>query len=109
MKYRPGPEKSIQTEVLNYLWAIGVFAWNAKAIPLKKRKNNIKSGVSDIVGIIPNDGRILCIELKSKTGRVSPEQKIFLERIARDGGIAGVARSLQDVIEILGSACGVQK
>lgn len=103
--YRPGPEKTLQNEVIRYLEALGVYCWAAKAIPLKKRKNSIKIGVSDVLGILPDDGRMLAIELKSKRGTVSPEQMVFLERVAKDGGVSGVARSLQDVIDII--RCGL--
>lgn len=33
------------------------------------------------------------VEVKSERGRVSPEQKNFLDRLAANGGLAGVARS----------------
>jgi hypothetical protein len=56
-------------------------------------------GISDILGIYY--GRMLCIEVKTETGRVSPEQKHFLEEMAKLGAIAFVARSLDDVLERL--------
>lgn len=114
MGYKPGPEKILQNDVLDYLESLGIYCWHAKNQgqwdPIKKifRKNCTLKGVADIIGVLPADGRILCIELKSKTGRVSPEQKIFLDQIERDGGISGVARSIEDVKEILRSA-GVNK
>lgn len=56
-------------------------------------------GVSDIVGIWM--GRPLFIEVKSSTGRLSEHQAQFLSRVRRYGGIAIVARSLQDVTSVL--------
>ena len=70
--------------------------------PVKKvfRKNNGKhliNGVSDILGILKN-GKLLAIEVKSKTGRLTGDQRVFLERIKDNGGLAFVARSISDVI-----------
>jgi len=42
------------------------------------------------------------IEVKTPTGRVSPDQTAWLNMIQSLGGIAGVARSVQDAKEILG-------
>lgn len=55
-----------------------------------------KRGVSDILGIYSN--RLLAIEVKSKTGRLTRWQTIFLDDVKRNGGIAFVARSVDDVI-----------
>lgn len=41
------------------------------------------------------------IEVKSATGRASKEQKNFIKRIHDCGGIAGVARSLDDAESII--------
>jgi len=99
------PEKAIENQILHFLWKKKVFAWKNQSTgifdPVKKiyRKSNnpfhIK-GVSDILGILP-DGRFLAIEVKSATGRASPEQKIFLEKINFYGGIGLVAKSIKEV------------
>lgn len=52
-------------------------------------------GVADILGIF--DGKPLAIEVKSKTGRLTPEQAAFLARWKSMGGIGIVARSIEDV------------
>lgn len=108
-KYRAGPEKTIQSDIIKYLLANGIYVWNAKAIPIAKRKYSVKLGVPDILGWLPQDGRILGIEVKTKTGKVSPEQRAFLDQIVKDSGVAGVARSIEDVIQILGGAIGVKQ
>jgi hypothetical protein len=59
-------------------------------------------GVADILGVLPS-GQLLAIEVKTPTGRVSVEQKIFLDEINKKKGLAFVARSLEDVIRKLGS------
>lgn len=40
------------------------------------------------------------IEVKTPTGRVRPEQQAWLSAVQRAGGIAGIARSIQDAKEI---------
>jgi hypothetical protein len=41
------------------------------------------------------------IEVKTPTGRVSPEQRQWLEAVQAAGGIAGVARSVEDALRIV--------
>jgi hypothetical protein len=40
------------------------------------------------------------IEVKTPTGRVKPEQQAWLEAVHHAGGIAGVARSVEDALRI---------
>lgn len=56
-------------------------------------------GGSDIVGVCA-DGRFLAIEVKTATGRVTKEQQTFIDAVCRAGGRAGVARSVNEAIEI---------
>jgi hypothetical protein len=41
------------------------------------------------------------IEVKTATGRVRPEQQAWLEAVQQAGGVAGVARSIDDAVRIL--------
>ena len=41
------------------------------------------------------------IEVKTPTGRIRPEQQAWLETIQAAGGIAGVARSVEDALRIV--------
>ena len=43
----------------------------------------------------------LSIEVKTPTGRIRPEQQAWLETIQAAGGIAGVARSVEDALRIV--------
>lgn len=54
-----------------------------------------RRGVSDILGIYK--GKFLAIEVKSLKGRLSLEQKVFIDEINAEGGIAFMARSIEDV------------
>ena len=57
-------------------------------------------GCSDILGQL-RDGRLLAIEAKRPGGRVSAEQKAFLERASRHGALAFVARSSAEALGML--------
>ena len=64
---------------------------------------NTQRGMSDIMGIL-KDGRTLAIEVKSRTGRMRPGQEEFLQTIRQAGGVAGVCRSVDDAVALLGDA-----
>lgn len=57
-------------------------------------------GSSDIIGITPT-GRFLAVEVKTKTGRVSKDQALFIDAVNKAGGVAGIARSTEDAIELI--------
>lgn len=57
-------------------------------------------GSSDIIGIT-QDGRFLAVEVKTPTGRVTEDQIRFIDAIRRKGGVAGVARSVEDALLLL--------
>lgn len=93
--------------MLSYLAHLGIFAWRQNQ-GMTTEHGRVRSfrglkGVSDVLGILP-DGRFLAIECKAATGNPSPEQIAFLEAIRARGGVAFVARSLEDVKAGLGRA-----
>lgn len=49
----------------------------------------------------------LSIEVKTPTGRLRPEQQQWLDAVQAAGGIAGVARSVEDAIRLTGAEQGV--
>lgn len=57
------------------------------------------AGVSDLICVLPN--KILFIELKSKTGRQSIEQKAFMEKVEGLGFDYYVIRNIEDFIELI--------
>lgn len=57
-------------------------------------------GSSDLIGWT-KDGRFLAIEVKTKTGRVTPEQQNFINQVNAAGGVGIVARSVQDALNAL--------
>ena len=57
-------------------------------------------GASDLIGF-SRDGRFIALELKSRRGRLSPEQKNFIAQVQAHGGIAGVVRSTEDALRLV--------
>lgn len=58
------------------------------------------SGIPDILACI--NGKFVAIEVKrSEGGIISPLQKAQIQKIKENGGIAGVACSMEDFLDIL--------
>ena len=57
-------------------------------------------GSADIIGIAPC-GRFLAIEIKTSKGRPTKEQLRFIEAVNNAGGIAGIARSVEDALKLI--------
>jgi len=99
-------EADIQRTILDYLNLKGHFVVRINTMGVAKwgrggsfagfRPSPMK-GVSDILGI-SSTGKFIAIEVKSAKGKASPEQIDFLDKVRARGGIAIVARSLDDVI-----------
>jgi len=61
-------------------------------------------GQADITGILPG-GRRIEIEVKSPTGRQTPDQVNFQRMIERFGGLYVLARSVEDVRKAIANDC----
>ncbi len=107
-------EKDIEKAILTWLnFQPECKAWKNKSMGTYDPRKGIyrrpsgafnEKGTSDILGIWK--GKMLCIEVKSATGKLRPEQYEFLRAMHELGAICFVARSLNDVIVALGaSAC----
>jgi penicillin-binding protein-related factor A (putative recombinase) len=111
----PATEKQIESSILDYLnTLVGCFAFkiNTGGIfdPSTRRMRTITNkhqhkGTSDIIGVYK--GRFFAIEVKrpktdynTKT-YPSKDQKIFIQRVIDNGGVSGIARSIDDVIVLL--------
>lgn len=57
-------------------------------------------GFSDLFGV-RHDGKAFFVEVKTETGRVSKDQQNFIRVMKELGALAGVARSVDDAIEIV--------
>jgi len=57
-------------------------------------------GSADLIGIAP-DGRFLAIEVKTGRRVTTPEQETFISQVQLMGGIAGVARSVDEALALV--------
>lgn len=99
------PEAAALTEVLMALSAHPMVAWcermNSGAFKIGSRFVRFGwKGCPDVIGQL-RDGRLLGVEVKSPTGKLRPEQAVFLERIRCAGGVAFMARDCLDVLREL--------
>jgi len=86
-------EKEITREIRAYLKIRGIFHWKVF------QTLGSTPGCPDILGIYK--GRMLGIEVKTKSGKLTERQERFIEWINFEGGIAFVAKSVEDVMEAL--------
>jgi hypothetical protein len=101
------PENRIKRECLKYLKLRRIKAWSNPSGAVQIRPGKFMSfglkGSSDILGILPG-GRFLAVECKAEHGRLSPEQREFLNDILTQGGLAFVAKSFRDIDRVLREA-----
>jgi Holliday junction resolvase len=89
-------ESEIQKEILDWLRRSGWKAWKNHVGPVRvkgARTFNQKKGSPDIEAI--KNGIFLALEVKTGKGKLDPDQIIWLEDIARHGGVSVVAHSLE--------------
>ncbi len=104
-------EQAYQRAILDYLALRRIYAWKNSSTGIFNKKTGGwipigLTGVSDILGILP-DGRFLAIEVKSPTGKLTQNQIDFLDIINKNGGVAFMAVTIDDVKEHLRLAgCG---
>lgn len=90
-------ETEVTAAIRSVLAAHGIWVWKQWQGPMSSPR-----GVSDLIGIAPG-GRFLAVEVKTERGRLSAHQERFLEQVRRHGGIAFVARSMDDAIDLIRS------
>lgn len=83
-------EKKIKKQILDYLKKEKVFHWTAWQGPMSTK------GISDILGALPG-GRLLAIEVKMPGKKPTALQQRFIDAVNRAGGLAIVARCVDDV------------
>jgi hypothetical protein len=83
-----------------------VFRCNAGRFYTKTGQSvsGLPKGFSDIMAVLPG-GRVVFIEVKSDKGKPSTEQTQFINKMRGLGAFAGVARSVDDALNI----CGIER
>jgi len=62
------------------------------------------TGSSDLIGWTQRDGAAVftALEVKTATGRATPEQRQFVDAVSGAGGVAGIVRSVDEAQRLLG-------
>lgn len=64
-------------------------------------RSGLPVGFSDLFGHRAGDARAFYLEVKTATGRASPEQLAFIAAMQKRGALSGVARSVSDALDIV--------
>ena len=94
-------------QCVTHLNRIGFYAWrqgnHGVFDPTKKvfRSNSSKKGISDILAIEPNTGRLWAIEIKTGKDKQSPEQVQFQFNVIKRKGVYLVVRCFDDLLGYL--------
>ncbi len=103
---RADSESAVQREVRLALSSIGCVVWrnNVGVDSTRGVRYGLQVGSGDLIGIAPG-GRFLSVECKRRTGgRVSDQQRLWLELVRARGGIAIVARSGDEAVTLVTAA-----
>ena len=114
-------EREIQNSIRLMLPTLGCTAWRANVgqawtgseiqrLPdgsmfirnARPFASGLPPGFSDLFGMVHETGKFFAIEVKSQTGRPTKQQENFIEFINNHGGLAGIARSVDDAKKIIG-------
>lgn len=104
LRGKPISEKIIQDQIRMALSAtcivfranVGVFKQGDRFI-----STGLPKGFPDLFGFRKKDGKIFFIEVKNAKGRLSEGQKLFADFIKNYPVIYGVARSIEEALEIV--------
>lgn len=95
------PESAVLRGCLDYLHARGVMCWRNNTGAFKPQSGGFvrygMTGSADIIGIC-KDGRFLAVECKCKGGCPSAEQLHFQKQIKKNGGVALIVYSVEELI-----------
>ncbi len=73
--------------------------WQCRAKP--KKTDGLGLGSADLICIVPPVGRLLAIECKAEKGRTTEDQERWLAQVRKYGGVAGVARSVEEAFRLV--------
>ncbi len=73
----------------------------AKTFDGRYFSTGVPKGFSDLFGIRKSDGKAVFIEVKTNKGRVSENQKKFIEIMRKNNALADVCRSVEDAKRLI--------
>lgn len=97
-------EHDLQNEIRLELTKLGftVFRVNVGSVKLADGRwfdTGLPKGFSDLMAI--RNGNVYFIEVKTSIGRATQDQLRFIENMRNKGCIAGVVRSMEDVLDLI--------
>lgn len=98
-------EHAVQTKIMLALSKNGFTVFRSNAGKIRTEAGQMimlfPRGFPDICGFRHSDGRFFCLEIKNEKGRLRPDQKLFGQFIKSFPVLYGVARSVDDALEIV--------
>lgn len=98
-------EQKIQNEIILAINKRGHRLWRANAGKVQTKDDRIiklfPKGFPDTVGFRKSDGKFIVIEVKTDKGRLRPEQEKFKAFAEKQNILYGIARSVEDAIQII--------
>lgn len=90
---------------------VGVAKYQADNGQMHRVRYGLAPGSSDVIGLVPvtitpdmvgqQVAVFAAVEVKTATGRLDPDQRAFLDMVRAKGGIAGVARSVDEALALV--------
>lgn len=98
-------EGDLVKAAIEYLRMKGVLCWRNQSGSVVSQASGCRvrmsaPGVSDIIGVL-KDGRVLAVECKMKGREPTYEQLEFLASVKSRGGVAIVAYSVEEIMEVV--------
>lgn len=94
-------EGDLISDALNVLEEMGIWAWrNNKGMVGGYVRYGGPRGASDILGILP-DGRFLAAEAKMPGNKPSADQREFIDKVNKQGGVGFVFYSTEEMVQCL--------
>jgi len=92
---------TLTNNVIDYIFRQGGYAWRASSVGVFDSKQQhfraaAKKGVADVLACY--HGHLVAVEIKIGKDHLSDEQQGFIENVKHYGGIAFVAKDLEDFI-----------
>ncbi len=95
-------EKPIQQAIRLALHEAGVLCW-AHSIDNRNTSTGLGVGTADLICVVPPHGRICAIEVKVRASysKTTETQERWLAQVRLHGGIAGVARDVDEAMALV--------
>jgi len=71
--------------------------WSPKGV--RRTRYGLAPGSADLIGCL--SGRFVALEIKTPTGRLTPEQKTWLALVERHGGLTAVVHSADEALAVV--------